>query len=80
MKIVILRGTMTSVGNARSGHVVDLPEVEARILLRSNRAAMFVELDVVEQIDRSIGLDTSEEVPTTRKRGRKKKVMVDDVD
>lgn len=70
MKIVFLRGTMTSLGNARAGHVLELPKSEARLMIKNNRASEFVEIDVVE-VDRSIGLETSTEKPV--RRGRPKK-------
>jgi hypothetical protein len=71
MKIVFLRGTMTSLGNARAGQVFELPENEARLMLRNNRASEFVEIKTVVE-DRSVGLETSTEKPV--RRGRPKKV------
>jgi hypothetical protein len=68
MKIVFLRGTMTSLGNARAGHVLELPKSEARLMIKNNRASEFVE---IETVDRSIGLETSTEKPV--RRGRPKK-------
>lgn len=68
MKIVFLRGTMTSLGNARAGHVLELPRNEARLMIKNNRASEFVE---IETVDRSIGLETSTEKPV--RRGRPKK-------
>lgn len=68
MKIVFLRGTMTSLGNARAGHVLELPKSEARLMIKNNRASEFVE---TETVDRSIGLENSTEKPV--RRGRPKK-------
>jgi len=73
MKVVFLRGTMTSLGNARAGHVLDLPENEARMLIKLGRASEIVEVQEVEKVDRSVGLQSSDEKPV--KRGRPKKVQ-----
>lgn len=72
MKVVFLRGTMTSLGNARAGQVLELPENEARLFIRNNRASQVVEVEQMK-IDRSVGLETSEEKPI--RRGRPKKVQ-----
>lgn len=72
LKVVFLRGTMTSQGNARAGQVLELPENEARLFIRNNRASEVVEVEQMK-IDRSVGLETSEEKPT--RRGRPKKVQ-----
>lgn len=70
MKIVFLRGTMTSLGNARAGQVFELPGNEARLMIKTNRASEFVEIETIVE-DRSIGLETSTEKPV--RRGRPKK-------
>lgn len=68
MKILMLRNTMTSAGNARSGHVVDLPEQEANLLIKMNRASAIVDIPVVEEVDRSVGLESSDRKPIKRRR------------
>jgi hypothetical protein len=70
MKILMLRNTMTSAGNARSGDVVDVPDDEANLFIKMNRASVFIETPVIEQVDRSIGLKLSDIKPS--KRGRRK--------
>ena len=72
MKIVFLRGTMTSAGNARSGHVVDLPDAEAKTMIRNGRASEYVEIPTIEMVDRSVGLEQSDDQPAKR-RGRPRK-------
>lgn len=72
MKVVFLRGTMTSLGNARAGQVLELPENEARLMIKNGRASEVVEVQELK-IDRSVGLDCSDEKPT--RRGRPKKVQ-----
>lgn len=67
---------MTSQGNARAGSVVDLPDPEAKLMIRNGRASEYVEIPTVAMVDRSVGLETSEEKPI--RRGRPKKVMVAD--
>lgn len=73
MKILILRGTMTSAGNARSGDVIDLPEQEARLLMKMNRASAVVNIPMAQEVDRSIGLESSDVKPIKRGRPRTKK-------
>jgi hypothetical protein len=67
MKLEFIRNTMTSGGNVRIGQVVDLPDYEAKELVKMNRCVPYVSQDLV---DRSIGL--SEETKPV-KRGRPKK-------
>ena len=69
MKVEFMRNTMTSLGNTRIGQVVELPEQEAKLLIRAGRCAAYVE-KVLENT--SIGLDS--ETPLI-KRGRPKKVQ-----
>ena len=64
----MLRNTMTSAGNARSGHVVDVPDNEAKMMIRSHRASEFEETKLPDEINRSIGLQFSEEKPIKRRR------------
>lgn len=72
MKILMMRGTQTSVGNCRAGHVYELPDNEAAKLIRLDRATEVVEV-TQEMVDRSVGLEASEEKPI--KRGRPRKVV-----
>ena len=77
MQVVILRGTMTSVGNARAGLVFDLPDQEARLLIKMNRASEVIDILVAEEIDRSIGLEMSDVKPIKRGRPRKAKEITE---
>lgn len=77
MKIVILRNTMTSAGNARSGHVIELPDQEARLLIKMNRASEVIDIPVAEEVDRSIGLGSSDIKPIKRGRPRKAKEITE---
>lgn len=70
MKVEFMRNTMTSLGNTRIGQVVELPEQEAKLLMKAGRCAAYVER-VLENT--SIGLEVSE-TPLV-KRGRPKKVQ-----
>lgn len=70
MKVEFMRNTMTSLGNARIGQVVELPEQEAKLLIKTGRCAAYQE-KVLENT--SIGLQVSE-TPLI-KRGRPKKVQ-----
>ena len=70
MKVEFVRNTMTSAGNVRIGQVVELPEQEAKLLIKGGRCAQYVER-VLENT--SIGLEVSE-TPLI-KRGRPKKVL-----
>lgn len=72
MKIVVLRGTMTSAGNARSGHVIELPDEEAKLMIRNGRASKFIETKIIEEINRSIGLESSDEKQIKRRVKAKK--------
>ena len=69
MKVEFMRNTMTSLGNTRIGQVVELPEQEAKLLIKAARCVAYVER-VLENT--SIGLEISE-TPLI-KRGRPKKV------
>lgn len=62
---------MTSVGNARAGLVVELPEAEAVLFIKQNRASEVVNVPVTEEINRSVGLDLSDDKPAKRGRPRK---------
>ena len=70
MKVEFVRNTMTSTGNVRVGQVVELPEQEAKLLIKTGRCAAYQE-KVLENT--SIGLQVSE-APLI-KRGRPKKVQ-----
>jgi hypothetical protein len=70
MKVEFVRNTMTSSGNARIGQVLELPEQEAKLLIKTGRCAKYIER-VLENT--SIGLEVSE-TPLI-KRGRPKKVL-----
>ena len=70
MKVEFIRNTMTSLGNTRIGQVVDLPEQEAKLMIRAGRCAEYIE-NVLS--NKSIGLEVSE-APLV-KRGRPKKVI-----
>lgn len=69
MKVEFMRNTMTSLGNARIGQVVELPEQEANLLIKACRCAVYQE-KILENT--SIGLEVSQ-APLV-KRGRPKKV------
>lgn len=62
---------MTSVGNARAGLVVELPEAEAVLFIKQNRASEVVNVPVIEETNRSVGLDLSDDKPVKRGRPRK---------
>lgn len=62
---------MTSVGNTRAGLVVELPEAEAVLFIKQNRASEVVNVPVTEETNRSVGLDLSDDKPTKRGRPRK---------
>lgn len=70
MKVEFMRNTMTSLGNTRIGQVVELPEQEAKSMIRAGRCAEFKDTVLVNT---SIGLEVSE-APLI-KRGRPKKVQ-----
>lgn len=70
MKVEFIRNTMTSLGITRIGQVVDLPEQEAKVMIRDGRCAAYQETGLV---NKSIGLEVSE-APLV-KRGRPKKVV-----
>ena len=70
MKVEFVRNTMTSAGNARVGQVVELPEQEAKLLIKTGRCAAYQEKVLVNT---SIGLEVSD-APLV-KRGRPKKVQ-----
>ena len=69
MKVEFMRNTMTSLGNTRIGQVVELPEQEAKLLIKAGRCAVYQEKFLANT---SIGLEVSE-APLI-KRGRPKKV------
>lgn len=70
MKVEFMRNTMTSLGNTRAGQVVELPEQEAKLLIRNGRCAAYQEKVLANT---SIGLEVSD-APLV-KRGRPKKVQ-----
>lgn len=70
MKVEFMRNTMTSLGNTRVGQVVELPEQEAKLLIKTGRCAAYQEKVLVNT---SVGLQVSE-APLI-KRGRPKKVQ-----
>lgn len=70
MKVEFMRNTMTSLGNTRVGQVVELPEQEAKLLIKTGRCAAYQEKVLVNT---SVGLEVSE-APLI-KRGRPKKVQ-----
>jgi len=70
MKVEFIRNTMTSLGNTRIGQVVDLPEQEAKSMIRAGRCAAYQERVLV---NKSVGLEVSE--VSLVKRGRPKKVI-----
>ena len=70
MKVEFVRNTMTSSGNVRVGQVVELPEQEAKLLIKTGRCAAYQEKVLVNT---SVGLQVSE-APLI-KRGRPKKVQ-----
>ena len=70
MKVEFMRNTMTSLGNTRIGQVVELPEQEAKLMIRAGRCAEYQEQVLVNT---SIGLEVSE-APLI-KRGRPRKVQ-----
>jgi hypothetical protein len=71
MQVLMLRGTMTSVGNARAGLVVELPEAEAVLFIKQNRASAVVNVAEPVEVNRSVGLEVSDDKPTKRGRPRK---------
>lgn len=77
MKILMLRGTNTSIGNCRAGVVYELVDNEAAKLVRLNRAEEVVEI-TQEMVDRSIGLEVSDEKPIKRGRPRKIKDVTEE--
>lgn len=70
MKVEFVRNTMTSLGNTRVGQVVELPEQEAKLMIKAGRCAAYQEKVLVNT---SVGLQVSE-APLI-KRGRPKKVQ-----
>jgi len=70
MKVEFIRNTMTSLGNTRIGQIVDLPEQEAKSMIRAGRCATYQETVLV---NKSVGLEVSE--VSLVKRGRPKKVI-----
>lgn len=70
MKVEFVRNTMTSAGNTRVGQVVELPEQEAKLLIKTGRCAAYQEKVLVNT---SVGLEVSD-APLI-KRGRPKKVQ-----
>lgn len=70
MKVEFIRNTMTSLGNTRIGQVVDLPEQEAKSMIRAGRCAAYQETVLV---NKAVGLEVSE--VSLVKRGRPKKVI-----
>lgn len=68
MKYQFVRGTMTSLGIARIGQVLDLPDVEGRELVRAGRCAVYT-----ESVLHNTSLDIGDDSPVI-KRGRPKKV------
>lgn len=70
MKVEFMRNTMTSLGNTRAGQVVELPEQEAKLLIKNGRCAAYQEKVLANT---SIGLEVSD-APLV-KRGRPKKVQ-----
>lgn len=70
MKVEFMRNTMTSLGNTRIGQVVELPEQEAKLLIKTGRCAAYQEKVLANT---SVGLEVSE-APLI-KRGRPKKVQ-----
>lgn len=69
MKYQITRNTITSLGKAVCGDVVELSDDEARNLMAMGRCVPHHE---AENLDRSIGLVSSEQKVTRRGRPRKK--------
>lgn len=70
MKVEFVRNTMTSTGNIRVGQVVELPEQEAKLLIKTGRCSAYQEKVLANT---SIGLQVSD-APLI-KRGRPKKVQ-----
>ena len=68
MKYQITKNTMTSQGAKTSGEVVELNDDEAKSLMGYGRCVPFNEPEV---LDRSVGLDVSEEKVIRRGRPRK---------
>lgn len=68
MKYQIVKNTMTSQGAKTSGEIVELMDEEARTLMGYGRCVPFNEVEIV---DRSIGLEISEEKVIRRGRSRK---------
>lgn len=70
MKVEFVRNTMTSLGNTRVGQVVELPEQEAKLMIKAGRCAAYQEKVLANT---SVGLEVSD-APLI-KRGRPKKVQ-----
>lgn len=70
MKVEFVRNTMTSLGNTRVGQVVELPEQEAKLMIKAGRCATYQEKVLANT---SVGLEVSD-APLI-KRGRPKKVQ-----
>ena len=70
IKVEFVRSTMTSTGNTRAGQVVQLPEQEAKLLIKAGRCFVYQEKILANT---SIGLEVSE--ASLIKRGRPKKVQ-----
>lgn len=68
MKVEFVRNTMTSVGNTRVGQVVELPEQEAKLMIKAGRCAAYQEKVLANT---SVGLEVSD-APLI-KRGRPKR-------
>ncbi len=75
MKYEVVKGCVIHGANYQPGAVVDLDDRTARTLLGIGRVVPF---DESQTVDRSVGLETSEERPRRRGRPPKNPVMEDD--
>lgn len=75
MKYEVVKGCVINGEGRQPGSVVDLDDANARSLLGIGR---IVPLDEAKTVDRSVGLQKSEQTPRRRGRPPKNPVMEDD--
>lgn len=69
-KFLILKDTVANCMKVHSGDVVEMAESEGYSLCAYNKAEIYVEKPKAKQVERSVGLETSE-IPAPKKRAKK---------
>lgn len=69
-KFLILKDTVANKIRVHSGDVVEIEESEGYSLCAYNKAEIYVEKPKAKQVERSVGLETSE-APAPKKRAKK---------